>query len=112
MLPIRIEKTAHPKPLPPDEARLGFGEIFTDHMALADWTREDGWHNARVIPFGPLPLHPASTCMRRARRSISARSFWARMKRWGFTRPTRRCFPSSAPLWAAITGRGSAPSAS
>ena len=63
MLPIRIEKTAHPKPLPPDEARLGFGEIFTDHMALADWTREDGWHNARVIPFGPLPLHPASTCL-------------------------------------------------
>lgn len=63
MLPIRIEKTAHPKPLPSDEARLGFGEIFTDHMALADWTREDGWHNARVIPFGPLPLHPASTCL-------------------------------------------------
>ena len=63
MLSIQIEKAARLKPLPPDESQLGFGRIFTDYMALADWSRERGWHHGRIVPFGPLPLHPASTCL-------------------------------------------------
>ena len=63
VLSIQIEKAAKLKPLPPDESQLGFGRIFTDYMALADWSRERGWHHGRIIPFGPLPLHPASTCL-------------------------------------------------
>lgn len=63
MLSIQIEKAAKLKPLPPDESQLGFGRIFTDYMALADWSRERGWHHGRIVPFGPLPLHPASTCL-------------------------------------------------
>ena len=60
MLSIQIEKAAKLKPLPPDESQLGFGTIFTDYTALADWSRERGWHHGRIVPFGPLPLHPAS----------------------------------------------------
>ncbi len=57
---IRIEKTATPKQKP-DETSLGFGQHFTDHMFIMDYTREKGWHDARIVPFGNLSLHPACT---------------------------------------------------
>ena len=63
MLNIRIEKTTCPKQKPADESALGFGKLFTDHMALIDWNDEKGWHDARIVPFGPFPLHPASTVL-------------------------------------------------
>ena len=43
MLNIRIEKTTAPKAKPADETALGFGKIFTDHMAIIDWSMEKGW---------------------------------------------------------------------
>ena len=57
---IRIEKTTMPK-AKPDESSLGFGQYFTDHMFIMDYTRDKGWHNARIVPFGNLSLHPACT---------------------------------------------------
>ena len=36
----------------------GFGKHFTDHMVKIDWTVNDGWHDAAVIPYGPLLLDP------------------------------------------------------
>lgn len=48
-------KTAHPP--------VGFGKSFTDHMFLMDYTKESGWHNARIQPFGPIPVHPAATVL-------------------------------------------------
>ena len=57
---IRIEKTLTPK-AKPDESSLGFGQYFTDHMFIMDYTREKGWHDARIVPFGNLSLHPACT---------------------------------------------------
>ena len=63
MLNIRVEKTTAPKARPTDETRLGFGQIFTDHMAVADWSSDEGWHDARIVPFGDLTIHPASTCL-------------------------------------------------
>ena len=63
MLNIRIEKTATPKAKPADESKLGFGKIFSDHMAVIDWNKEEGWHDARIVPFGYLSIHPASTCL-------------------------------------------------
>ncbi len=63
MLNIRIEKTACPKAKPADESKLGFGKLFSDHMALVDWNKEEGWHDARIIPFGNFSIHPASTCL-------------------------------------------------
>ncbi|MCW2748934.1 MAG: branched chain amino acid aminotransferase, partial [Aeromicrobium sp.] len=41
----------------------GFGKFFTDHMFLAEWTPDTGWDNARVVPYGPLSLDPATSVL-------------------------------------------------
>ncbi|WP_040320521.1 branched-chain amino acid aminotransferase [Aeromicrobium marinum] len=41
----------------------GFGRHFTDHMFLAEWTPETGWADARVVPYGPLSLDPATAVL-------------------------------------------------
>jgi len=60
---ISITRTEAPKAHPADETKLGFGQIFTDHMFIMDYTEGEGWHDARIVPFGPLPIHPASTVL-------------------------------------------------
>ena len=57
---IKITKTTQPKEKP-ESSTLGFGKVFTDHMFIMDYSEEAGWHDARIVPFGPLSLHPAST---------------------------------------------------
>ncbi len=59
---IKIVKTDSPKEKP-DSSTLGFGKIFTDHMFIMDYSREKGWHDARIVPFGNISLHPASTVL-------------------------------------------------
>lgn len=59
---IKITKTACPKEKP-DSASLGFGKIFTDHMFMMDYAAGKGWYNARIVPFGNISLHPASTVL-------------------------------------------------
>lgn len=44
-------------------ANPGFGDHFTDHMVLAKWNQDDGWHDAEVTAFGPLPLSPAAAVL-------------------------------------------------
>ena len=63
MLEIKITKTSAPKAKPQDTSALGFGKIFTDHMFIMEFTREKGWHNARIVPFENLSIHPASTVL-------------------------------------------------
>ena len=41
-------------------ANPGFGQYFSDHMAIATWTAGSGWHDARITAFGPLELSPAT----------------------------------------------------
>lgn len=41
----------------------GFGNHFTDHMVSIIWTREQGWHDAEVVPYGPIPMDPASSVL-------------------------------------------------
>lgn len=60
---IKIELTKHPKQKPADETKLGFGHIFTDHMFIMDYDTGKGWHDARIVPYGPLELSPASMCL-------------------------------------------------
>jgi len=60
---IKIQLTETPKQKPTDESKLGFGKIFTDHMFIMDYDTGMGWHDARVVPFGPLSLSPAATCL-------------------------------------------------
>ncbi|MBR4333935.1 MAG: branched-chain amino acid aminotransferase [Clostridia bacterium] len=57
---IKMNLTTSPK-AKPDWNNLGFGKIFTDHMFVMDWSSDQGWHDARIEPFGPLTLHPAAT---------------------------------------------------
>ena len=60
MMEIKIEKTANPKPKPTDESKLGFGHIFTDHMFAMNYDAGQGWHDARIVPYGEISLSPAS----------------------------------------------------
>ena len=41
----------------------GFGLHFTDHMFVVEWTPEQGWHDARVTPYAPLSLDPATAVL-------------------------------------------------
>lgn len=59
-LEIKLVKTTTPKQKPADEASLGFGKFFTDHMFIAEYTVGKGWHDARIVPYGPLSIDPAS----------------------------------------------------
>ncbi|MBE6824327.1 MAG: branched-chain amino acid aminotransferase [Ruminococcaceae bacterium] len=59
---ITITKTTTPK-AKPDESALGFGKIFTDHMFIMDYSKDKGWHDARIVPFENLSIHPASTVL-------------------------------------------------
>lgn len=54
-----VTKTKVPK-IKPDPDTLGFGEVFTDHMFLMDYNESEGWHNGRIVPYGPLELDPAA----------------------------------------------------
>ncbi|WP_188191623.1 branched-chain amino acid aminotransferase [Nonomuraea sp. SYSU D8015] len=42
-------------------ANPGFGQFFTDHMISIDFTEGQGWHDARLMPYGPLSLDPATS---------------------------------------------------
>lgn len=56
---IRVELTKQPKQKP-DQNNLSFGTSFTDHMFMMDYTEGQGWHDARIVPYQPLTLDPAS----------------------------------------------------
>ena len=57
---FKIEKTTAPKAKPADESKLGFGKIFTDHMFVMNYDEGQGWHDGRIVPYGPLSLDPSS----------------------------------------------------
>ncbi|MBQ6848669.1 MAG: branched-chain amino acid aminotransferase [Clostridia bacterium] len=59
---IKKMLTAAPKEKPAADI-LGFGKYFTDHMFMMDYTEGEGWHDARIVPFGPIAIHPASTVL-------------------------------------------------
>lgn len=42
-----------------DESKLGFGNYFTDHMFLMEYTEGKGWHNPQIIPYQPISVDPS-----------------------------------------------------
>ena len=52
---IKIERAATLKEKP-DQNNLGFGNYFTDHMFMMDYTDGIGWHDARIVPYAPIPM--------------------------------------------------------
>ena len=62
---------------PVDDTRLteilanpGFGQYFTDHMFTVEWTPDAGWHDARIEPYGPLTLDPATAVLHYAQETF------------------------------------------
>ncbi len=41
----------------------GFGRVFTDHMVMIRYAEGQGWHDAQVMPRGPIAMDPASAVL-------------------------------------------------
>jgi len=57
---IKITRTTNPKKKPEDQSKLGFGVYYTDHMFIMNYDEGEGWHDARIVPYAPFELDPAS----------------------------------------------------
>jgi len=60
---IKITKTSNPKQKPAEQDKLGFGRFYTDHMFIMNYDEGEGWHDARIVPYGPIELDPAAMCL-------------------------------------------------
>ena len=61
---IPFSRALNPSPVPDGRraeilSEPGFGRHFTDHMVLIDY-REGEWQDARVVPYGPFTVDPAT----------------------------------------------------
>jgi len=45
------------------DSKPSFGSRFTDHMVVASYSAEEGWHGFSVVPFAPFVMHPASAVL-------------------------------------------------
>ncbi|MEG0765811.1 MAG: branched chain amino acid aminotransferase, partial [Pseudoflavonifractor sp.] len=55
--PVTRADVLKPKP---DPKTLVFGKTFTDHMFLLNYDAHQGWHDGRIVPYGPLMLDPSA----------------------------------------------------
>ncbi len=55
--PVTRASALKPKP---DPKTLIFGRSFTDHMFLMNYETGKGWHDGRIVPYGPFELDPSS----------------------------------------------------
>ena len=72
---MEISTTHTPTPVADERlaeilANPGFGTYFTDHMFTVEWTPSDGWHAARIEPYGPLSLDPATAVLHYAQETF------------------------------------------
>ena len=44
----------------PDPKELGFGNYFTDHMLVMEYSEGAGWTDGRIVPYAPLAVDPAA----------------------------------------------------
>lgn len=56
---IKITRAATLKEKP-ESSTLVFGKNMTDHMFLVDYDEGQGWHDPRIVPYGPLQIDPAA----------------------------------------------------
>lgn len=66
---IKIERAKTLKEKP-DQNNLGFGNYFTDHMFMMDYTEGKGWHDARIVPYAPIPMDPATMVLHYAQETF------------------------------------------
>ena len=67
---IEIIEASQKKEKPDWSSDLGFGKIFTDHMFTMDWTAEQGWCNAKIEPYAPICMDPASLVLHYAQETF------------------------------------------
>jgi branched-chain amino acid aminotransferase len=103
---MAIARTPNSQPLPAQQrAEIleapGFGRYFTDHMVTIRWSQDQGWHDAELVPYGPLELDPATMALHygqeifeglKAYRTADGRiaTFRPRMNAARFNRSARR----------------------
>ena len=56
---IETQRTSKSRLDQVDFSNLPFGKVFADHMFLADF-KDGEWKNLRVVPYGYLPMSPAT----------------------------------------------------
>ncbi|MCB8876561.1 branched-chain amino acid aminotransferase [Acidisoma silvae] len=65
---VQFDHKPNPAPMPAVQrdallANPGFGRVFTDHMAVIQYTEGKGWHSARIEARAPLQVDPASAVL-------------------------------------------------
>ena len=57
----------------------GFGRYCTDHMISMEYTHSRGWHDATVMPYGPIELDPSAIVLHYAQEVFEGLKAY----RWG-----------------------------
>lgn len=66
---LEFARVPHPAPVPGETraeaiADPKFGTVFTDHMIVVEYDADmGGWHQAQVMPRGPIALDPAASVL-------------------------------------------------
>ncbi|MFT8719382.1 branched-chain amino acid aminotransferase [Acetobacter sp.] len=65
---LQFKILQHPNPTSPEKrvelmANPTFGRVATDHMVMIRYTEGKGWHDAQVMPRGPLSLDPSAAVL-------------------------------------------------
>lgn len=65
---LTFTKTQNPHPTDPATREQilrdpGFGVHFSDHMVTIDYDVANGWHDAQVLPYGPLAIAPGASVL-------------------------------------------------
>ena len=109
-LDITITRSEHPRSdaeVAEILANPGFGTHFTDHMFTVEWTPEKGWYDARVTPYGPLTLDPATAVLHYAQETFEGMkayrhedgSIWTFRPEENAARMTRSSRGWRSPCW-------------
>ena len=62
---VEVQEVKRRKAKPALEG-LRFGTAFTDHMLTMEWGEVGGWQAPRIVPQGPLAIHPGATVLQYA----------------------------------------------
>ncbi|WP_437661268.1 branched-chain amino acid aminotransferase [Sorangium sp. So ce1182] len=88
---ITVRKAEQRRPMP-EGTSLGFGRYFTDHMFIMEFDRQRGWHDQRIVPYGPLSLDPAAAVLHYAQEAFEGLKAWRTDNgRVHLFRPDRHC---------------------
>jgi branched-chain amino acid aminotransferase len=66
-----------PETIASKKANPGFGRTFSDRMFVAGWTQDDGWQNAGIVPYAPIPLDPAANVLHYAQEAFEGLKAYA-----------------------------------